>query len=357
MRAPQSVSAENRNSLKSKLIKISTAALIVTGCSSSDAESQLPANSPSTTSSVVTSSPRMEIQPGANVSGQDLSGRNISCNDLYAVDLTGTNLTGANLSGSNLKSANLYDTVMAGADLYGALFEGSYDRETMPTAMGPRSLNFSGAYFGPHLSDLPCSPLRVSTGQTYSEIAMVSWPLADFSEADIAGLEISNVDFGAAKFSNINNRKDARRDSCSILRQGGDRLCFLRITDSNFASADFSNSYLWLMVYESNFMGVDFSNLRSPEGSSFLESDLTIAKFVNADLSNSTFKNVNAGGADFYGADLAGAEFNNVSLIGANFMGADLTGAKFVNFPDLQGATMPDGTLFDGDFGRFTNPE
>ena len=372
MPTPQPAFAKCHCRLRDKLIGILSAAMIIAGCSSSDAGSQLDENSLSTPASVVASLPRMEIQPGANLSGQDLAGRNISCNDLYAVDLTGTNLTGASLSGSNLQSASLGDTLMTGADFYGAQFEGLWDRETMPTLLGPRDLNFSKAYFGWHYDDLPCPPLRLTPIQKFSYIGMVSWPRADLSEASVTGLYIENSDFGAANFSNINN--GSIKPNCPLERRfldtgenmggPGAGVCALLVVNSSFASADFSNSYLVLRVKDSNFMGVNFSNLKKESYDvedenltrhTFSESDIAFSKFVNADLNNSIFRNVNAEGADFYSADLRNAEFINVNLNGANFTSADLTGA-YLEGSDLQGATMPDGTLFDGDYKRFTNP-
>ncbi len=63
---------------------------------------------------------KIEIKPGANLSGCDLATAKLSNQNLKGVDFSGANLSGTNLSGANLTGANLTGANLTGANLTGA---------------------------------------------------------------------------------------------------------------------------------------------------------------------------------------------------------------------------------------------
>lgn len=100
---------------------------------------------------------------------------------------------------------------------------------------------------------------------------------------------------------------------------------------------------------------------------SFSGADLKEAKFVDADLSSAYLQHSTLIEADLTGADLSGANLMGAKLMGATLTGADLTGANLEGVDlrgaivsreqleqvrSLEGATMPDGEPYEGEFDR-----
>ncbi|MFC2030021.1 pentapeptide repeat-containing protein [Chloroflexota bacterium] len=107
------------------------------------------------------------------------------------------------------------------------------------------------------------------------------------------------------------------------------------------------------LVDSPDLVGID---LRNADLSS---SDLTGSCLAKAKLDGSCLRSANLGNAQLFEASLRNADLRNANLIGANLLltelqGADLTDADVSDVSlaatySLEGARMPDGTLFDRD--------
>ena len=87
------------------------------------------------------------------------------------------------------------------------------------------------------------------------------------------------------------------------------------------------------------------------------------ADLYMADLGKADLRGANLTGADLSMANLEGANFDTVNLTGADLSMANLEGAinlsnaQLAQTSRLWGATMPDGTLYDGRFALVGDAE
>ncbi len=121
----------------------------------------------------------------------------------------------------------------------------------------------------------------------------------------------------------------------------------------DLAAVDLSGARL----RDASFIRTDLS------GSKLVEADSTRAKFINATLNGTVFDNAKLYEADLTKADLTEASLNGADLrlarlFRANLRGADLTGARLrgtdLSQADLSGATWTDGkrVCAEGSVGR-----
>jgi hypothetical protein len=134
------------------------------------------------------------------------------------------------------------------------------------------------------------------------------------------------------------------------------------LSGAHLSGADLSLTYLGeANLREANLEGAIFAeaNMRKAELS---HADMYIALFVGADLREANLSGANLQGADFRGADLRDsnlgkadlwdADLKEAKLRRADLSGADLTKAEVTpeqleQTKSLEGATMPDGTVYN----------
>lgn len=142
----------------------------------------------------------------------------------------------------------------------------------------------------------------------------------------------------------IEQRQENRRKANLIARLGSDdRQTALRalweiraygwLWDGSLARSDLSGT---------NLAGGDLSKgmLRKVW--------LVGARLVEADLSEADLEGGDLSGADLSGAQLRGSNLRRANLSGANLTGADVEEAELCRCGGLIGATMPDGSRYDG---------
>jgi uncharacterized protein YjbI with pentapeptide repeats len=79
--------------------------------------------------------------------------------------------------------------------------------------------------------------------------------------------------------------------------------------------------------------------------------DLSMANLQGADLSMTNLQGARLSGADLRGADLSMANLQGADLHKANLQGArNLSDEQLAQTSRLWGATLPDGSLYDGRF-------
>ncbi len=147
----------------------------------------------------------------------------------------------------------------------------------------------------------------------------------NLSEFDLAGRNLRNVDL-----------KDARLVRANLSRAD---LTAARMTRADLSESDLSRAQLSradLARANLNQADLTFANL-------------SYAKLEGASLRHALLTRANLTGANLSGADLSGAQLNRANLTRANLRDAHLTYRQLASVSTLDGATMPDGRLYDGD--------
>ena len=238
--------------------------------------------------------------PGVNLTGArflvDAGDRSrLSGAHLQNIDLTGTAFVGwpLDLSGAVLDGANLSKATIDGAELSGATFH---------NVRAPGA-SFRGAR------------LAGQNGQSGADFSGSQTNLegADFVAADLSGAHFASADISGAVFSNALavstdfNGVRAENASFTAAHIYGDSEAFDNATD--LQGVDFSGAVLAGDVTESG-------------GFNLTSTNLTSAKFDNAQCIGCNFTGSTLNQASFSGAYLVGGVFANASLQDANLVNA-----------------------------------
>jgi uncharacterized protein YjbI with pentapeptide repeats len=214
---------------------------------------------------------------GANLEGANLRGANLRGANLKGAKLKGANLEVANLEGANLTKANLYETNFEGANLTKVTLEGSNLHRTNLSRT-----NLNEAYFFKVHSDEVNFTGANLTGVIFS--SKIAFRTANFSDANLTGMNIENCYFVSANF-----------------------------TRANLSSINFKTTNLVFSSFED-------ANL---EGANLIKTHL-----AHVNLKGANLRGANLEGANLEGANLLGANLERANLEGANLRGANLKGAK-----------------------------
>ena len=205
----------------------------------------------------------------------------------------------------------------------------------------------------------------------------------NFTGKDLENLDLSNLDFKAARLdaSNLFGVNLSSSDLRNV-RLAGVTLDRAQLTNTNFTNADLSGATILIPAIHTsltsniwnaptfrqsklrgarlsgNFDGTDFgaadltnvhfgtrSSLVRCEfsganlvGAAFQQAQLTYARFIQADLRNSNFRDAKLVWVDFTDADLRGADLTGADLSMAILDGANLDGAKLEAVLGLESA-------------------
>lgn len=97
-------------------------------------------------------------------------------------------------------------------------------------------------------------------------------------------------------------------------------------------------------LVKANLAGANLS------GGNLQNADLTEANLAGATLRDANLLGADMEAANLAGADLTGATLHNAILNQANLQGATVSEAQLARAAMLTGATMPDGSRYDGRF-------
>jgi uncharacterized protein YjbI with pentapeptide repeats len=253
--------------------------------------------------------------PGAQLSERNLSKGYFIGLDLHGVAmrygvLSNADFTAANLTDANFERSEVVNVTFAGADLSGAVFNGTLTGSDFSEAI------IKGAEFR-------ASPVGgISVTQLYSTASYQSGDLAGtiFSRNQLNGVNLADLVLSSAGFY------EASLVGANFQRAVLDRSSF---SASNVTNADFSDANLYRAYLEGAtamnafFIRSDMSYVYGI-GANMRASDFTGAKFFEADLRGATLAE-----ADFTNADMAYADFSRAILTDANFSGAHIQYADF----------------------------
>jgi hypothetical protein len=147
----------------------------------------------------------------------------------------------------------------------------------------------------------------------------------DLTEFDLSGRNLRNVDL-----------KDAQLTRADLSRAD---LTGAKLSRAQLSGADLSKAQL---------VRADLSRATLEEAD-LTFANLNYAKLERASLRHALLTRANLSGANLSDIDFGGAQLNRANLTRANLKGAHIHHRQLASASSLDGATMPDGRLFDGD--------
>lgn len=182
------------------------------------------------------------------------------------------------------------------------------------------------------VSSAPLQPIWIEPDPLEIQYQLVAnWAAAgrteDLSDFDLSGRNMRNLDLKDAKLLRSNlSRAD---------------LTASRMARTEMAEADLSRSQM-------SRVDLTRANLAQAD---LTFANLSYAKLEGAKLRYALLTRANLTGANLSSADLGGAQLNRANLTRANLKDAAVNHRQLAGVSSLDGATMPDGRIYDG------NPE
>lgn len=238
----------------------------------------------------------------ANLAGARFVGSALSIvvvgSSLDGADFSGASLHltafGASLQRSKFVGTQLTKSLLNESDLTNATLSGAHIERTLIQGVTVTGADFGGATIGGSPSTGPCS----YQGLDQDPIGFSGAPAALPTGYRMIGSHLAGPDV---------------------------RFADETATSTDFSGLDLTNAWIELVDAAPNFGGT--TSTRCMVFSSAAVS--SAARFANAVLPGSTFRNVSGGGLDFDHANLAGSTFDNVALANANLSGTNLAGVTF----------------------------
>ncbi len=205
---------------------------------------------------------------------------------------------------------------------------------------------------------MPASDQPMSQGETDAEIARL---LSELGLAEGASAAVVSVDDDPQVIQYnvaLNWAKQGRADDLSDFDLSGRNLRNVDLKDARLARANLSKSDLTTArMARADLSAADLSRGQLARAdltratltdANLSYTSLTYAKLEGAMLRHTDLTRANLTGANLTGADLGGANFTRANLARANLKNAAVTARQLAMASSLDGATMPDGRLFDG---------
>ena len=249
-----------------------------------------------------------------------LVGKDLRDADLSSMNLNGQDLTGANLSGQDLRNVDLSNTILRGADLSYSNLEGKNFQ-----GQDIRGVNFSNANLkNVDLRDAILSKTiqfadfgKCMEGENYESVKFNAYNCIK----EVVINESIRTDFSNAKMSDVKIGK---------LNQE---------MHQKFYFADFSNTDLTgMQVSDIDFFGCDFNNAllenANVKKSNFVQSDFRNAKMSNVSIEQSWFQFVSFEDAIMIDSIIDDSAFIDVSLANTNLQRTKMMSIYFgtINF-------------------------
>ena len=249
-----------------------------------------------------------------------LVGKDLRNADLSSMNLNGQDLTGVNLSGQDLRNVDLSNTILRGADLSYSNLEGKNFQ-----GQDIRGVNFSNANLkNVDLRDAILSKTiqfadfgKCMEGENYESVKFNAYNCIK----EVVINESIRTDFSNAKMSDVKIGK---------LNQE---------MHQKFFFADFSNTDLTgMQVSDIDFFGCDFNNAllenANVKKSNFVQSDFRNAKMSNVSIEQSWFQFVSFEDAIMIDSIIDDSAFIDVSLANTNLQRTKMMSIYFgtINF-------------------------
>ena len=301
----------------------------------------------------------------AKLANADLQGAHLAGANLRGADLHNAVLQEADLSGADLSQANLQD-----ADLTRVLLEAvNLDRSQVTEmqlakagALADATLPDGSRYDGRYKLSGDLHNARLDGVYPDRPERMADWygvPLVQYHRGqEWAKEQLDDLLEAASVVEEADIEWLAKMKTNGKIENGS--LRGEDLGEINLAGCDLSRAIFTGAILD------DACLLRAD----LREADLSRASLVSADLEGANLTEANLRGADLSvaelsranlrGADLRGADLLEASLIEADLHGALLTDGQLVLVDTLTGATMPDGSRYNGRFnleGDLANAE
>jgi uncharacterized protein YjbI with pentapeptide repeats len=325
---------------------------------------------------------------GADLTGADLQGADLRQADLRDTDLSKADLTGARMNRANLRGTHLAGTILQGADLFNTDLEEvvdlSAEQLTQANRLRAAIMPDGGRYDGRYnlrgdlkdskvihvdpddaegMADFYRVPVEdYQRGQAWAENYLADITRAIEMEAPgphmqhVVGLRSEDNQIVLAAIEALRDggwldmgllKGMELRGAC--LR--GARLSLTSLEGADLSEADMEAADLSAV----NFQGARLCRTNLAKArllwASLQSADLGEATLQEADLTGANLRYAQLQNADLRGASLGAINLKRADLSGANLHGVcNLREEELARAYRLQGATMPDGTRYDGRF-------
>lgn len=268
-----------------------------------------------------------------NLSGCYLVGADFSkVKTLTNVSLYRAILTNANLSGCTLDNVDLdYANLTGKANLRNCIFDNCSIERTnfsnsyltnaimnIPTDNQNDSIQFEGTDLtGAKLLRFYCLDCNFNKAILHKCVLIGSKMFGcRFKNSDFTGATLVDVNFNDNRIVRKNSYVQQPKDTCDKFINN--------FTNAKFIGAELTNSTLTCCIFD----GADFTNAVLTK-CNLSNDDAVNAKFNNATLTNVDLTGIYLSDCDFTDATLQDVQFNNAILIGAKFNASNLTNTDF----------------------------
>jgi uncharacterized protein YjbI with pentapeptide repeats len=270
--------------------------------------------------------------------GADLYQSDLSSVDLMKADLRWTNLSNANLENAQLGNVNFYQADMSKTNIRGANL-------SKANLQGVINLTENQLKQAHRLQDA-----IMPDGSRYD--GRFSLP-GDLKTAQVRGIDIENPQENAEFYGIFMPESPDHKDTgfsphtdIQVIRKlrSADNLLVLRAIEELRKRGRLSNGALaWNEFQFVRFQGADLSSANFHKANLNF-ADLRSANLTLAVLDGTSLRKANLSGANFDQADLSTACLEEANLQGA----FHLTEDQLLEANRLRGATLPDGSRYDG---------
>jgi uncharacterized protein YjbI with pentapeptide repeats len=325
---------------------------------------------------------------GADLAGADLQGADLRQADLRDTDLSKADLTGARMNRANLRGTHLAGAILQGADLFHTDLEEVVDLSAeqltqanrLRAAIMPDGGRYDGRYNlrgdlkdskvihidpadAEEMADFYRVPVEdYRRGQAWAENYLADITRAIEMEAPgphmqhVVGLRSEDNQVVLAAIEALRDGGWLDTGLLKGMELRGACLMGARLSLTSMEGADLSEANLEaadLSVVNFQQACLRRANLKRANllWTSLHSADLTDAVLHEADLTGANLRNARLENADLQGANLCAVNLKRADLKGANLRGVcNLREEEMSRVYRLQGATMPDGSRYDGRF-------
>jgi len=285
--------------------------------------------------------------------GADLKHVHFQHSNLENANLRGADLRIAHLQFSNLSHADLTDANLSNANLYGADL-----RQARLRAANLFKTNLQAAQ---NLRNEQLAELKALWGAILPDGSLYDGRFnleGDLRFAEAAHIDIHNPHEMATFYRSAEEPMGIQGESKRISLESCNSVQLIRklrsskpyviqnaVEELRRRGHLMDGTLRWVYLRYVNLQGIDLS------GANLQNTDLNMAKLQGVDLSGANLVETRLNRANLRFALLAGANLRGALLNNANLQGIlDVTHEQLASVYKLRGATMPDGSRYDGRF-------
>ncbi len=290
---------------------------------------------------------RMDLQ-GADLRKGRLAGTALRRADLRCARLDEADLTGCDFGEADLRDADLFGASLEGANLKGARVQ---DFQLVLTAsLVAATLPDGRRYDGRFQLQGDLAAARGEKVYPDQAEAMARWygvSTTDYDAGQVWADEYLEELIGDAQVAREADRawvRDARRSG--MLENGS--LEAEDLTEFNLSGCDLTGARLTRVTLDEAMLVRTILNGADLEGASLVNADLSHADLAGSKLREADLRDADLGGANLQNADLLDADPFGSDMHDVNLLGAKIGDNQLVWAHALVGATLPDGSRYDG---------